>query len=354
MAFEKKFNRRKNTDEKKVDDTMLSATPDYYSEGLERFDSGCYIEAMEYFQAAITKYPDRENSYLKLAETYVELGRIKEASSTLYKLLVIDPNNEKALKKLSNIQQTFFPTAKRFFSEHSDVLEFTIDKVSFKMITVKGGTFTMGATPEQDDADDEEETPAHSVTISDYYIGETQVTQALWKAVMGNNPSFIKGDNLPVDQVTWEDCQVFIKQLNNKIGKNFRLPTEAEWEYAARGGQKSKGFKYSGSNNIDNVAWYDENSGDKTHAVKQKNANELGLYDMSGNVWECCQDWYGEYDSSAQTNPSGPSSGSYHVTRGGGCSTVALYCRVTYRDCCITSFITKYNLHTGFRLALEK
>ena len=143
------------------------------------------------------------------------------------------------------------------------------------------------------------------------------MTQALWQTVMGNNPSKFKGDNLPVEQVKWKDCQKFLSKLNRITGKMFRLPTEAEWEYAARGGNKSRGYQYSGSNNLSDVAWYDDNSGNKTHAVGTKQPNELGIYDMSGNVSEWCQDWYGEYNSSSQVNPTGANSGSYRVGRGG-------------------------------------
>lgn len=197
-------------------------------------------------------------------------------------------------------------------------LSITVGGVPFKMIRVEGGSFMMGATSEQGNDAFDYEKPAHRVTLDNYYIGETQVTQALWKAVMGDNPSSWKGYTLPVETVSWEDCQEFIKQLNKKTGKTFRLPTEAEWEYAACGGRKSKGYKYAGGNDIDKVAWYNGNSGGKTHPVNQKAANELGLYDMSGNVWEWCQDWwYGGYSCSAQTNPAGPSSGSSRVLRGG-------------------------------------
>ena len=188
---------------------------------------------------------------------------------------------------------------------------FTVKGVEFKMIKVEGGTFSMGGR-----YDDEK--PVHSVTLSDYYIGETEVTQELWVAVMGSNPSEFKGDNRrPVESVSWYDCQEFIKKLNQLTGKEFRLPTEAEWEYAARGGKYSRGYKYSGSNNADEVAWYSSNSGSKTHSVKTKKANELGLYDMSGNVEEWCNDWYGDYQSYSQTNPTGPSKGEYRVLRGG-------------------------------------
>ena len=187
-------------------------------------------------------------------------------------------------------------------------------------------------SPEDDTEASSFEKPQHRVTLNDYYIGETQVTQELWKAVMGDNPSCWKGDNLPVERVSWIDCQEFIKQLNKETGMTFRLPTEAEWEFAARGGRKSQGFRYAGGNDIDEVAWYDGNSGNKTHPVKQKRGNELGLYDMSGNVWEWCQDWWQSYPSSSQTNPTGPSEGSRRVRRGGSWDDVASYCRSAIRN----------------------
>ena len=223
---------------------------------------------------------------------------------------------------------------------------FTVNGVSFTMIAVKGGTFTMGATLEQG-SDAYNDKPTHQVTLSDYYIGETEVTQELWQAVMGSNPSDFSGTNLPVEGVSWNDCQTFITKLNQLTGKNFRLPTEAEWEYAARGGQKSRGYEYAGSNTLSDVAWY--NSGSKTHPVKQKQANELGLYDMSGNVYEWCQDYYGSYSSNAQTNPTGPSSGSYRVNRGGGWDSSASYCRVADRSC-NSPGLRDYAL--GFRVVL--
>ncbi|MBE6193211.1 MAG: PEGA domain-containing protein [Rikenellaceae bacterium] len=201
-----------------------------------------------------------------------------------------------------------------------------------EMVFVKGGTFTMGATSEQGSDAYSDEKPTHSVTLSDYYIGKYEVTQAQWRAVMGNNPSRFKGDNLPVERVSWDDIQEFITKLNAQTGKNFRLPTEAEWEYAARGGNQSKGYKYSGSNTLGDVVWYDDNSSSKTHSVGQKQPNELGIYDMSGNVWEWCSDWYGSYSSSLQTNPMGPSGGSDRVLRGGSWLNDARDCRVSIRD----------------------
>ena len=199
-----------------------------------------------------------------------------------------------------------------------------------EMVYVKGGTFTMGATSEQDSDAFDYEKPTHSVTLSDYYIGKYEVTQAQWRAVMGDNPGRFEGDNLPVECISWNDVQVFIQRLNKKTGKNFRLPTEAEWEYAARGGNKSNGYKYSGSNTIGDVAWYENNSS-KTHPVGQKQPNELGIYDMSGNVWEWGQDWYASYSSRSQTNPTGPSSGFGRVLRGGCWVFNAGYCRVSNR-----------------------
>ena len=215
----------------------------------------------------------------------------------------------------------------------------TVNGIKYSMVWVEGGTFRMGATSEQGSDAYSDEKPVHSVTLSGYYIGKTEVTQALWKVVMGSNPSSCKGDNLPVEQVSWNDCQKFIRKLNSLTGQNFRLPTEAEWEFACRGGNNSRGYKYSGSNYIDNVAWYDGNSGDKTHPVGTKAPNELGIYDMTGNVWEWCADWYGDYSSGAQTNPKGPYDGSDRVDRGGGWLSDALYCRSS----------TRYYLSPGHR-----
>ena len=214
---------------------------------------------------------------------------------------------------------------------------FTANGVSFTMIYVEPGTFQMGST-----TGDSDEKPVHSVTISKgYYIGETEVTQALWKAVTGNSPTmsgsswsttYGLGDNYPAYYISYEDVQSFITKLNSLTGAQFRMPTEAEWEFAARGGNKSKGYEYSGSNTVGDVAWYYNNSGSKTHAVKTKAANELGIYDMSGNVWEWCSDWYGSYSSSSVTDPTGPASGWDRVSRGGSWSYYAALCRSANRN----------------------
>ena len=237
-----------------------------------------------------------------------------------------------------------------------DVLTINVAGVTFRMIRVEGGTFFMGATAEQfDDANDDEK-PAHSVTLSSYYIGETEVTQQLWQTVMNNNPSGFIGKNKPVEYVSWNDCQNFITRLNLVTGHEFRMPTEAEWEYAARGGVKSLGYKYAGSNMIMDVAWYEANSYHVdspdygTHDVGTKRPNELGLYDMSGNVSEWCQDWYGDYNDTQQANPTGSSTGSLRVSRGGFWESYSKSCRVSARRHLNPN---KANLTIGIRLVLQ-
>ena len=224
------------------------------------------------------------------------------------------------------------PAPRRNSTHHSSSTSSTVslsaelNKLINNMVYVSGGTFIMGGDESSD------QTPTHSVTLSSYYICKYEVTQALWRAVMGSNPSKFKGDNLPVEQVSWNDCQTFINRLNNYTGRNFRLPTEAEWEFAARGGNYSRHYKYSGSNYISDVAWYCDNSGNRTHPVGTKQANELGLYDMSGNVWEWCSDRYGSYSSYSQSNPTGATSGFGRVERGGNWCGLARYCCSSHRS----------------------
>jgi formylglycine-generating enzyme required for sulfatase activity len=224
--------------------------------------------------------------------------------------------------------------------------------INIEMVKVEAGSFNMGATSEMENPN-EDEKPVHRVTLTNnYYVGKYEVTQALWQAVMGSNPSNFKGDALPVEQVSWNDCQDFISKLNAMTGKRFRLPTEAEWEYAARGGKKSRGYQYSGSNTLDDVAWYGDNSGSKTHAVGTKQPNELGIYDMTGNVWEWCQDSSGSYSSSPQTNPIGAVSGAGRVYRGGSWGNSAGFCcRTSYRGFCIPDN-RRYSM--GLRLVLSE
>ena len=239
-------------------------------------------------------------------------------------------------------------------NESPAILDVTVNGVTFNMILVKSGTFYMGAQKDDPNAPnyDEEawsrEAPVHQVTLSDYYIAEAEVTQELWKAVMGSNPSHFEGDKRPVEQTTWYDCQSFINKLNQLTGLNFRFPTEAEWEFAARGGNESHGYKYSGSDIIDDVAWYSAD-GKKTADVMTKKSNELGIYDMSGNVMEWCSDAFGDYTAEHQIDPTGPN-GVDRVVRGGCCLSNATYCRVALRN-----FLhpggTSYGI--GMRLALS-
>ena len=238
---------------------------------------------------------------------------------------------------------------------HTNIVEtVSANGISFNIVKVKGGTFTMGATPEQEEDAGNMEKPAHQVTLSDYYISQTEVTQELWEAVMGSNPSYNKGNSkCPVERVSWNDVvNEFLPKLNALTGKIFTLPTEAQWEFAARGGNKTQKFKYSGSNNLDEVAWNKNNSGNATHPVGQKLPNELGIYDMSGNVFEWCSDWYGYYSAEAQTNPTGPTSSldeEVRVARGGGNNLEPSDCRVSGR-----SGFTLYAWpECGFRLALS-
>lgn len=249
------------------------------------------------------------------------------------------------------------PAPRRNNTSHSSSTSSTVslsaelNKLINNMVYVSGGTFTMGATSEQGSEAESDEKPTHNVTLSSYYICKYEVTQALWRAVMGSNPSYFKGDNLPVECVSWNDCQTFINRLNSYTGRNFRLPTEAEWEFAARGGNYSRHYKYSGSNYIGDVAWYTDNSGSRTHPVGTKQANELGLYDMSGNVYEWCSDWYGSYSSYSQSNPTGAASGSHRVSRGGCWYNNARNCRSSYRSYCSPG---SGNNDLGLRLVLSQ
>lgn len=234
-------------------------------------------------------------------------------------------------------------------TKKEDQLPAVIQRLIDNMVYVEGGTFMMGATSEQGSDASSDEKPAHQVTLSSFSIGKYEVTQEEWEAVMGSNPSNFIGAKRPVESVSWNDCQEFVMKLNILTGKCFRLPTEAEWEYAARGGKNSRGNKYAGSHTLDDVGWCDGNSSWTTHAVGQLNPNELGLYDMSGNVWEWCFDWYDSYESGPQTNPSGPSSGSKRVNRGGGWFLSARYCRVSGR---LYDTPAGGDISLGLRLAL--
>ena len=216
------------------------------------------------------------------------------------------------------------------------------------MVRVEGGSFIMGATEEQENPESDEK-PISKVTVSSFAINKYEVTQEEWEYVMGNNPSSFKGNNLPIENVTWEECQTFISRLNSLTGMKFRLPSEAEWEFAARGGVKGSGYQYAGSNNAEEAAWCTLNTSNCSHPVGQKKPNELGLYDMSGNVWEWCQDWFAEYSEVAKTNPTGPSSGILRILRGGSWLSAERSCRVSNRH---YSAPTDKDNNIGIRLAL--
>ncbi|MCI6473930.1 MAG: formylglycine-generating enzyme family protein [Bacteroidales bacterium] len=230
---------------------------------------------------------------------------------------------------------------------NGNILPITVNGVTFNMIKVEGGTFTMGATKEQGTwSTDNDEYPTHKVKLETFMIGETEVTQALWKAVMGSNPSHFQSANKPVEKVSWNDCQLFIKKLNILTGKRFRLPTEAEWEYAARGGKLSRGYRYPGSEKPKETCWY---STHETKEVAKKCPNEIGIYDMGGNVWEWCNDWKGKYSSSDEINPIGPRTGEKKVLRGGSFHSTKDLMRITHRSSNTPDYSKSY---IGMRLAL--
>ena len=221
------------------------------------------------------------------------------------------------------------------------------DIPEIEMVAIEGGTFTMGFGA--DETEHAYETPKHEVTLHDYKIGKYEVKQALWEAVMGDNPSIFKGADLPVENVSWHDVKLFIKKLNELTGKNYRLPTEAEWEFAARGGNKSKGYVYIGGDEIDSAAWDSGNSGKCTHAVGSSGSNELGIFDMAGNVSEWTQDWFGHYSDKAQKNPQGAKSSDVgKIFRGGNCAILVNYNKPACRFVSHPSF-KSYTI--GFRLA---
>ncbi|NCD35173.1 MAG: formylglycine-generating enzyme family protein [Spartobacteria bacterium] len=233
--------------------------------------------------------------------------------------------------------------------KNGDIETFDLGRgVTLEMVYIEPGTFMMGSP--RSEAGRSEDEAQHRVTLTKgYWIGKYEVTQAQWETIMGTNPSKFKGAMNPVETVSWDDCQVFIEKLNvRNSGDTFRLPTEAEWEFAARGGNKSRGTVYSGGNELNAVGWYEGNSGKQAHEVGTKEPNELGLYDMSGNVWEWCSDWYGDYSVLAQVDPQGVNSGSYRVVRGGGWGSGADYCRVAGRSYGSPCYSDDYY---GFRLA---
>ena len=284
----------------------------------------------------------------------VNQGKSPDMATANYRgVSQVRPTVEKAISQLLGIPNT---TTSAGTDKH-----FTVNGVTFKMVFVQGGGLYLGCTSGSGSCDSDE-IPSHYVTLSDYYVGETEVTQALWEAVMGYNKnlSHWQGDRLPVEMVSWTDCNECVSRLNFFLaeqlpqGYRFALPSEAQWEYAARGGQKSSGRLYAGSKNVSfmALAWFSGNCGSRTHEVKLKVPNELGLYDMSGNVWEWCEDWYSSSwysDNVNWTDPVNAFAGSNRVLRGGSWLGNASYCRVSNRNFNTPSF---HGYGSGFRLAL--
>ena len=292
------------------------------ADSLSRNDSSLPEAMALYDSAAVyeTQYAGTRFSDLFDQNALSSSSRVQSQIDSIAK--VRQQETEERLHRELAVEQK-----KRETSYNNGILR--VKGIEYPMVYISGGSFLMGSEDPTTDADDER--PIHHVTLSSYFIGKYEVTQDLWEAVMESNPSRFKGSRKPVERVVWDDCQEFIRELNSLTGQNFRLPTEAQWEFAARGGTSSKGYKYSGSNYIDSVGWYSGNGGRKTHEVGMKSPNELGIYDMSGNVEEWCSDWDSSYESFAQTNPTGPSSGKYRVYRGGSWESYF------ERDCCVTS-----------------
>lgn len=252
----------------------------------------------------------------------------------LVSVLVVRKNLPETSAKPVSLQPTVSTARQTATPVAGDTREIEVaPDVKMTFVWVAPGSFQMGSND-----GDPDERPVHEVTLTKgYWIGKYEVTQKEWQAVMGVNPSWDKGDHLPVETISWDDCQAYVKKVNDYLARHgealrVRLPTEAEWEFASRGGTKGKGYKYSGSDNVDEVAWYYGISGNKTHEVGTKAANELGLHDMSGNVWEWCADWYGSYSSGSVTDPPGPGSGVFRVNRGGGWLDPAWNCRSALRS----------------------
>lgn len=285
------------------------------------------------------------------SQVYAERQSFKEVENSYHEAQSKIKNLEAELAKMLNIISS---PSRHFDILSSKDLSFDVKNVKFKMIRIEGGTFMMGATEVQNGQAFDDEYPVHKVELTEYYIGETQVTQALWEAFMGpkNNQSSFKGFNRPVENVTWDACQEFIQKLNGWTGLEFSLPTEAQWEFAARGGNagKDKDFRYAGSNDIYDVAQFIGNFKNETCPVGEMKPNELGLYDMSGNVWEWCEDWYGYYSDKTEKDPKGPDIGPFRVQRGGSWHSRAAGCRVSLRK----NFNPTSTIGTiGFRLALK-
>ena len=319
----------------------LSMHEESLSEAISAYDSASAYEQKYSGSRYSRRFRGVASSKSASVQSRIDSIRVSDSLAKIAAFEAAAARAELERQEQERKQRETYEGLKRSSSYKNGVLK--VGSVEYPMVYVSGGSFDMGATSEQDSDASINAKPVHRVSLSSYSIGKYEVTQDLWEAVMGSNPSRFKGPRRPVEQVSWNDCQDFIRKLNDLTGASFRLPTEAEWEFAARGGNSSRGYKYSGSDGLDDVAWYgDISEKSKTHIVGTKSPNELGLYDMSGNVYEWCNDWYGSYSSSSQTDPKGSSSGSRRVSRGGSWLGVAWYCRVSARKSCAPDFRIDY------------
>ena len=309
---------------------VISMTPIKEAAGYDvSFD--CNVPTAKLYIAGALYESKKESVFLKTGSHSIKCEA--DGYESLTKTIEVNSNSKKFSFKLKEKESHLPPILQNLINN---------------MVYVEGGTFMMGATYDQGEKVKKSEKPAHLVTLSSFNINKYEVTSEEWLAVMENDTIHKLSSNMPVTNVSWDDCQLFILRLNALTGKMFRLPTEAEWEFAARGGTKSRGYKYSGSNNIKEVAWYEKNSQSGPKPVGQLSPNELGLYDMSGNVWEWCNDIYGSYKLSSLKNPSGASSGKERVIRGASRSEKENDCRVSLRNSSEPEHRTPF---LGFRLA---
>lgn len=330
---------------------------DIFAETIDAIDSSKIVLFLASKSSFTSSYNKRELWFADRQKKTIIFLTIDEAiipdslASLIGQKELVDIRNDFQKNKLfRNLQRIASEGAGTDIATGIDLVKVLLDGLTIDMIRVEGGLFTMGATAQQG-GENPDEREIHDVRLDSYYIAKVPVTQSLWKKVMGYNPSEHYGDDSPVNNVSWNDCVSFINCLNTLTGKEFRLPTEAEWEYAAKGGSKGRynGYKYSGGNNLNNVAWSYENSGGKPHGVAQKSPNELGIHDMSGNVWEWCSDWYASYPDSQVTNPQGPADGNKKVCRGGSWNDRGKECRISRREARTPD---TGNPYIGFRLAL--
>ncbi len=304
-------------------------------------------EASEVNENGLPPFPSYVSQQTSLAITIaMNPSRKKRPQNIDEFLALLEPTTQKT--EVTNSTSSHKSCTTRTAEDGSRIV--TINEVSFSMKPVEGGKFFMGGTSEQINADPDEY-PIHEVELSSFFMSETPITQELYATVMGTNPSrFNTNPQHPVENVTWHDCHRFIKKLNEITGFKFRLPTEAEWEFAARGGRKTQHFQYAGSANVHEVAWFERNSDTSTHPVKSKLPNELGIYDLSGNVWEWCFDWKGDYTAMEQTNPEGPEEGTERINRGGAWFSSERTCRLSNRN---ANLPNHKNMMLGFRIVLE-